>query len=477
MTHDRDTIELGDVSVDSPTVSTNAETSLGDPEITVTSESPDTALVRDVEWKGDIVTVFPLDYQKVPMVKYQIISCLMLFMVFGFNDQSTGALLPTLQEYYNASAIKVSNIFLVQLAGYTTASFCNEFVHRKFGTRGGIYLSVLLCTIPFLILVWKPKRLGVYVTCSFPLGLAIGILDATGNVLIGNLLVHKNEWMGILHATYGVAAMVTPPFVSYFVQWGHWSLFFLVPLVVAILALFLSIPSFKYETAVKYDYICNKDENLDDSTNSGNRESFIELMKQPPIFLYATFLFFYLGAEITTGAWFFSFLLETKLDDKIKMSYVAAAFWLGLTFGRFILGFVTKRAFVNEYRAAKTYTLLTLFFYTIFVFVGHISSHTLGYFVLLFITIFCCGFFIGPLFPSASIVAIQVLPARLHVTGVSIAVAFGGCGGAVLPYLAGAVIHWLGIKCMPFLSWLFVTFFSVVWLAYPRLIKGHEEFL
>ena len=124
--------------------------------------------------------------------------------------------------------------------------------------------------------------------------------------------------------------------------------------------------------------------------------------------------------RITTGSWFFTYLLKTKSNNRMAMSYIAASFWTGLTVGRLCLGFVTERFFENEYRASKAYGFLTLFSYTLFVLVGLIDSDSVSYFVVLFLVVFCCGVFIGPLFPNASIVALQVLPKRLHVSGVGV---------------------------------------------------------
>lgn len=440
---------------------------------------------RSIQWEGTQIQVYPLDYQRYGIVRWQVIACLIMFMVFGFNDQSMGALIPTLVEEYNISEVRVSNIFLIQLLGYTLASLLNERIHSKFGMRGSMLIAASICLIFFVILSLKPSSFIIYVSCVFPLGLAIGILDASGNVLIGNLLVHKNEIMGIMHAIYGAAAMCTPPIVTHFDKWGHWSFFFLLPLVLSIIGMIIIIPSFRYENALKYDYICNNEveqsENIDpnnnNNTNSNGGKSFFELFQNPAICLYSIFLFAYLGAEISTGAWFFTYLLQTKSNDKIKMSYISSSFWIGLTSGRLVLGFVTKRAFVNEYRGARTYSLLTLTFYILFFLIGLINSDSNLYFVVMFAIMFACGFFIGPLFPSGSIVALQVLPAKLHVSGIGISVALGGCGGAVLPYLCGILIHLMGIEYFPFLSTILVASFTVVWLLYPRYIKDHPEYL
>lgn len=439
------------------------------------TEPDDTALFREVEYKGEVVKLYPFNYKTVPRVKWQILSCIVLFVVFGMNDQSVGTLIPTLTAEYNVSAVVVSNIFLVQLLGYTVASFYTEPIHRAVGMRGCLIFACLLCFVFFTILIIRPASFWVVMFCSLPLGLGIGVLDATANVFMGNLVIHKNEWMGILHGLYGAAAMATPPLVSYFVEWGHWSWFFIIPLGFAILGAVIVVPSFKYETANKYKLTIAEAIEASDDVNANKRLGFFALLSIPAIFLHALYMFMYLGAEIATGAWFYTFLLETKLDNKIAMSYVSASFWTGLTVGRLTLGFANRRLFANEYRATKAYGYFLLVFYTLFVGVGAIKSHSVAYFVVLYIIMFFCGVFIGPLFPNASLVALQVLPKNLHISGIGIAVAMGGCGGALLPYLVGVAIHTIGVQFMPIICWFMVCVLVAVWTLYPRFIKGHEE--
>ncbi|CAI4050751.1 Bsc6p SKDI_15G0240 [Saccharomyces kudriavzevii IFO 1802] len=445
------------------------------------------SIIKEIEWNGEMVKTYPLNYQTVPLVKLQVMACLIMFIVFGMNDQTVGALLPTLIEYYHITQVDVSNVFIVQLCGYVMASLSNERLNKHFGMRGGMLLAATLCIVFLIVLASAPSNFYVCMFCGLPLGLGIGILDSTGNVLMGSLLVHKNELMGIMHGLYGAAAMVTPPLVSHFVEWGHWSLFFLIPLFFSIIGMIIIFPAFKFETANKYDYICSMEnkENSNDIEDAsvdlpmespGASPGFFTLLRNPAISLYSLYLFLYLGAEITTGSWFFSYLLQTKSSNKVAMSYIAASFWTGLTVGRLCLGFVTERFFENEYKASKAYAFLTLSSYTLFVLVGLIDSDSSFYFFVLFLVVFSCGTFIGPLFPNASIVALQVLPKRLHVSGVGVAVAVGGCGGAAIPYLAGVIAHTVGIQYIPLLCWIMVALFTLEWTLYPKFIKGHAEF-
>lgn len=436
-------------------------------------------VLEDIEWNGKVVTVYPLDYRNVSVVKWQIACCLIMFSVFGLSDQAIGSLIPTLTEYYGISKVRVSLIFLIQVCGYTLASLCNERLHRMGGSRGAMLSACGLCIIFYILLLSRPPTFTLFALCYFPLGLSIGVLDSTGNVLMGNLLVHKNEWMGMLHGLYGAAAMVTPPIASYFVKAGKWSSFYALPLSLSLVGLLVIPGAFKYETSAKYTYTCSTHQVSEQLDEDGNAQSptFRELLKTPAVILYAAYLFIYLGAELSTGSWLFSYLLGTKSDDRIKMSWVTSSYWTGLTVGRIFLGFVTKRVFSNEYRASHTYGLLTLFFYTLFVIIGWHDSASVWYLVCLFFTVFFCGVFIGPLFPNASIVALQVLPKNLHISGVGVAVALGGCGNAMLPYFVGVGLHYLGMSWLPILCWSMVLCFTLVWGLYPKFIKGYDEFL
>ena len=460
--------------------------------------------IKKVEWNGSEVVTYPLDYQKVPMVKRQILVCFLLFAILGLNDQSTGSLLPTLVDHYKLSKIKVSNIFMLQATGYITASLLNDKVHRYSGSRGCILGAIAICFVFYSILALRPAHFAVYLSCYFPLGLALGLIDATCNILVGNLEVNKNELMGLLHGVYSGSAMLTPPIVSYFVEWGRWSLFFVISVVVAVVCGILAVPNFRYETAVKYDYICkakvdaDNNETLDTADGSADTADtdtgMPAQLKNRPVLLYSCFLFVYLGAEVTTGSWLFTYLLETKMNNPVRMSYIVSTFWVGLTMGRVVLGFVTGRLFRNEYRAGRVYSICTLALFCMFVAVGATGTLTaepqaqaqtqylqptlsLAYFLSLMLIIFLSGFFIGPLFPIGSVVALQLLPKSMHVSGIGVATSLGSCGTALLPYMAGVIIQVVGMWSMPLISCLLVASFTLVWCLYPYLIKDHPEYL
>ncbi|CAG99354.1 Bsc6p [Kluyveromyces lactis] len=434
-------------------------------------------LLRKTWYEGEEVVLYPANYEKVSVVRLQIATCLVLFVMFGMTDQVNGSLMPVITKYYNVTELQMSIVFFLQLMGYVSASVLNDILHKKWGSRGVMTASCILAAFTYLVLALKPYSLYLYAICFFPLGMCVGFVDSTGNFYFGNLETRKNEWMGLLHGIYGLAAGVTPPLVTTFDHYLDWSYIFWVPLVFALVGLALCMGAFKYETATKYRYICVGVPDESGGIENEEEIKWYQLSKYPPmIFLYAFFLFLYLGTEIGVGTWLFTYLLNYKKGEKFLMSFVTASFWSGITIGRLGLGFVTKR-FKNEYRSSVWYGLTCSLFFFLFVIINLINSTSTFYFFVLSLMIFGAGIFIGPLFPNASVVAIQILPKHQQVSGIGTAIAFGGCGGALITYSFGFANKIFGFQYYPFLCFLGSLAFNIVWMLYPKIIKGHREYL
>jgi len=76
--------------------------------------------------------------------------------------------------------------------------------------------------------------------------------------------------------------------------------------------------------------------------------------------LSAVFLLFYVGAEVSIGGWIVVFMLRVRHGTNFASGIVATGFWLGVTVGRFVLGFVTARCFPTEKHAVAFYLVCSL---------------------------------------------------------------------------------------------------------------------
>lgn len=98
-------------------------------------------------------------------------------------------------------------------------------------------------------------------------------------------------------------------------------------------------------------------------------------------------------------------------------------FWLGLTVGRFVLGFVTPRLGEN----------FSIILYLLGAIVSQLIFWLVPSFVGSSIAVAFVGFLLGPLFPAAIVALTKLLPKHMHVPAIGFAAAFGGGGACVLP--------------------------------------------
>jgi len=59
--------------------------------------------------------------------------------------------------------------------------------------------------------------------------------------------------------------------------------------------------------------------------------------------LCALFLLGYVGIEVALGGWIVVFMIQVRQGAEFASGMTAMGFWLGITVGRVVLGFVTPR--------------------------------------------------------------------------------------------------------------------------------------
>jgi fucose permease len=163
-----------------------------------------------------------------------------------------------------------------------------------------------------------------------------------------------------------------------------------------------------------------------------------EALQNPITWVCAVFLLCYVGVEVSLGGWLVTFMLRVRHGEPFAAGMVVMGFWLGLTFGRIILGFVTGK--IGEKLAIASYLVICIGLELCFWLIPNFTASAIfaGW----------LGFFLGPLFPAAIVVATKLLPQRLHVSAVGFAAAFGGGGAAVFPFAVGAIAQARGVQVL-----------------------------
>jgi fucose permease len=182
-----------------------------------------------------------------------------------------------------------------------------------------------------------------------------------------------------------------------------------------------------------------------------------EALYNPITWICAFFLFCYVGVEVSLGGWLVTFMLRVRHGGDFESGMVVMGFWLGITIGRVILGFVTGR--IGEKLAIAVYLAISVALELCFWLIPNfISSAVFAGFL---------GFFLGPLFPAAIIVATKILPKRLHVSAIGFAAAFGGGGAALFPFAVGAIAQAKGVQVLQPFALALIAVILLLWCSLP----------
>ncbi|CRG83442.1 Protein TsgA homolog [Talaromyces islandicus] len=393
-----------------------------------------------------------------PINKYKVAVTFLSFFIVGANDAAYGALIPSLRTYYNLSTSLVSVIFITPFAGYTMATVSVTKIHMTLGQRGIAIIGPLCHLIPFAILSAKPP-FPVVVCVYGMIGMGNGLVDAAWSAWVGDM-VNANAIMGCLHACYGAGGTASPTIATSMIGagLGWWSFYYLMA-GACVLELVTSVTGFWCEDGETF-----RRNNARTEPDQGGGSRTTEAMKNRIVWTLALLLFTYMGVEVAIGGWLVEFMRQERHGANLESGLVSTGFWLGITVGRLVLGFVNDR--LGERVALMFYLGLAIVFELLFWLISQ--------FVVSAVMVAFLGFFIGPLFPVAMVVAAKLLPKHLHTAGIGFASALGGGGAAVLPFIAGLIAQAKGVQSLqPFALSLLVVLVGL-WLVLPRKATEHE---
>ncbi|KAL9108469.1 MAG: hypothetical protein Q9227_006803 [Pyrenula ochraceoflavens] len=157
------------------------------------------------------------------------------------------------------------------------------------------------------------------------------------------------------------------------------------------------------------------------------------------------------------------FMLRVRHGSPFASGLTSTGFWLGVTVGRIVLGFVTARVFRNEKQAIAAYLVVCMALELMFWLIPH--------FIVSAIMVSLLGFFVAPFFPAAVIAATKLLPKHLHVAGVGLAAALGATGACIFPFAIGAIASAKGVSVLQPIILAMLAVDLGIWLMIPTLPK------
>ncbi|KAI9713476.1 MAG: hypothetical protein M1820_000858 [Bogoriella megaspora] len=392
---------------------------------------------------------------------YRTFATFWTFVMMGANDAAYGALIPYLESYYHLSYTVISLVFLTPFAGYTAAALLNNSIHMKFGQRGIAFLGPLAHLIAYIVIAVHPPYPVLIVVFAIA-GFGNGVEDGAWNAWLGSMK-NANEVLGFLHAFYGLGAVISPLAATTMVARDHfpWYSFYYLMIGGAVIELVTCVSTFW-----KADGAAFRVANPRTTENKGNRmrEAVATRPAARVSWLCSIFLFIYVGIEVSLGGWVVVFMTNVRHGAPFSAGMVETGFWLGITVGRIVLGFVTPR--IGEKLAIAIYLPIAIGFQLLFWLVPQ--------FYVSAVAVSLQGFFLGPLFPASVIAATKLLPKHLHVSAIGFSAAFGGGGAAIFPFIVGAIAQSKGVQVLQPIVLAMLAADLVCWLMLPRMEKKRD---
>ena len=331
-----------------------------------------------------------------------------------------------------------------------SAALANNQIHHHFGQFGVAVLGATCRLVGYIPMMFHPPFPVLPVLMIFP-GLGGGVEDSAWNAWIGNM-ENANELLGVLHGVYGLGAAVGPLIATAMVTKAglQWYTFYYVMVSMSGLGLVFGVTAFWHATSRVH-----RETHV--SSTGQARTTTRRVLREPIPWLMAFFLLGYVGVEVSLGGWVSTFMLNVRHAEDFDAGMTVTGFWLGIAIGRLVLGFVTGH--IGEKLAITVYLGVSIALQLLYWLVPS--------FIASAVFVGLLGFFLGPLFPAAIVAATKLLPNDYHVSAIGFAAAFGGGGGAIFPFVVGAIAQSKGVQVLQPIALSILVAILIIWCFLP----------
>lgn len=256
------------------------------------------------------------------------------FISLGLPDSLLGAAWPVMHEDLGAPLSYAGIISMIIAFGTVVSSLQSDRLTLWLGTGKVTAISVAM-TATALLGFSASSEFWMLCLWAIPYGLGAGGVDAALNNYVA---LHYRSWhMSWLHCMWGVGAATGPYIMGMALEMGKgWPAGYhiiAVMQVVLTIILFASLPLWKER----------KDEVQADSGHKRKPLSLREIFRIPGAREILVAFFCYSAVEQTCGLWASSFLNLSKGISAEQAASFGAMFFIGITVGRAINGFLAMR--------------------------------------------------------------------------------------------------------------------------------------
>lgn len=264
------------------------------------------------------------------LVKRRVVVLFAAFILLGLPEGVLGTAWPTMRAEFARPEQALATLLISFTVGYLVGTaFLGRIVDRLGPThtvRAGVGIVAISLVCYAVAPVWVAA-----IAAAVALGGGAGMVDASVNAEIA--LHGDQRTMNLLHGFWGAGATLGPLAVTAVIgQGGSWRIVYgglaAVQVMILIVVSTTRAPGSGHAA---------------DQTEPTRR--YAPLAERPNLVLGATLFYFavYVGAEVSIGQWTYSVLTETRGVGETEAGLAVAAYWGGLTAGRFALAWIGDR--------------------------------------------------------------------------------------------------------------------------------------
>ena len=267
-----------------------------------------------------------------------IIIIYIAFISLGLPDALLGSAWPSMRPQFDVPLSFAGIVSMIIAGGTIVSSLMSDRLTKRFGP--GLVTAFSVFTTAFALFGFSISG-SFWMLCvwAIPYGLGAGAVDAALNNYVA--VNYASRHMNWLHCFWGVGAAAGPYILSYYLLNGaNWNSGYgtiaIIQLFLTVI-LFMSLPLWKNKQIKK----SGDHENLHNDHRKILKLS--EILRIKGIKYVLLTFFAYCALESTAGLWASSFLVIRKgLDADIAARY-ASFFYVGITAGRFLSGFISDK--------------------------------------------------------------------------------------------------------------------------------------
>ena len=256
------------------------------------------------------------------------------FISLGLPDSLLGAAWPIMQGHLGVPLSYMGIITMLITGGTILSSLFADRIIRKFGTGLVVAVSVAL-TAAGLLGFSLSTEFWMLCVLSIPYGLGAGAIDAALNNYVA--LHYSSRHMSWLHAFWGVGVSISPYIMSFCLtqnlgwEMGYRSVSFIQ----------IALTIFLFATLPLWNKVARKDSQEEEVTPSVLTIGQAFRLKGAPQVMIAFFC--YCALESSAGHWASSYLVGYRGVDAETAARFAALYYLGITGGRILSGFIADK--------------------------------------------------------------------------------------------------------------------------------------